>query len=598
MKNKIKFMLCAVLFSSLLFSCDNAKINKNEPVYVPEWAQGAVWYQIFPERFRNGSEKNDPTKTEIRRGNAGDWRVTPWTSDWYAMADWEKAKSDKFYDGVFDRRYGGDLIGVTEKLDYLVELGVTAIYFNPIFEAYSLHKYDAESYHHIDNNFGRDRDGDRKLMESETKNAEHWAWSSADSVFLELIAAAHERGLRVIIDGVFNHVGREFWAFQDVLQNGEKSKYADWFTIYQFDDPDTPEDEMKYASWWNSWFLVEFREDENGLVEPVRKHIWAITKRWMDPNGDGDPADGIDGWRLDVVPDVAMPFWADWGAYVRELNPDAYIVGEVWEEASQYIANDKFHAVMNYPFARLAVNFFIDKKEKKINASQFAAKLDTLLQVYPRQVMLGMQNLIDSHDTDRLASMIKNPDRPYDHDAGPRSNKNYDVTKPTEIERKVQLMIAAFQCVFPGAPMIYYGDEAGMWGADDPDDRKPMPWPEFKYDDETYTALGIQADPAKVGFDHKLFAEYKAIFNLRKQHTALKTGQYQIVLTDDERELFGLKRWQEGDMVYAYFNNGEKPQTMTLPLEARRLKDALEHSVTTTDSTFILKAKSAAIFVR
>ncbi|KAA3618615.1 MAG: glycoside hydrolase family 13 protein [Calditrichaeota bacterium] len=598
MKIKINYLFLLIFTGSMLFSCGKSEKVKNEKVYVPEWAKGAVWYQVFPERFRNGSPTNDPTKEEIRLNDPRDWQMTPWTSDWFAMADWAKVRSDNFYDAVFDRRYGGDLIGVTEKLDYIASLGITAIYFNPIFEAWSLHKYEAESYHHVDDNFGGDRDGDRKLMDNEKKHAESWAWSSADSVFLDLIKEAHKRNIRVVIDGVFNHVGRNFWAFKDVLKNQKDSKYADWFIVHEWDDPNTPEDEMKYDSWWDTWHLVEFREDENGLIEPVRKHIWAITKRWMDPNGDGNPEDGIDGWRLDVVPEVAMPFWADWGAFVRELNPEAYIVGELWEESAHYISNDKFHAVMNYPFARAVVNFFIDKKENKLSATEFSQKLDTLLQVYPWDVMLGMQNLVDSHDTDRIASMIKNPDRQYDRNAGLRDNPDYDVTKPTEEEYKIQLMIAAFQGVFPGAPMIYYGDEAGMWGGDDPDDRKPMVWPEFTYDDETYAAVGLKDVRHSVSFNHKIFAEYKTIFNLRKKHPALKTGKYESILVDDDLALFGLMRFEKDDLIYAYFNNSDKPQTIKLPQEARSLSDVLGHSVMATDSTIILKKKSAAILVK
>ncbi len=598
MSSKFRIVILLLLWAGMTVSCGKKQTGKNEKVYVPQWAKGAVWYQIFPERFRNGLAANDPTKEEVRVDDPGDWRLTPWTSDWHKLADFEKARSGKFYDEIYQRRYGGDLIGVIEKLDYLQELGITAIYFNPIFEAYSLHKYDAETYHHIDNNFGRDREGDRELIQNETMDAEHWAWSSADSVFLELLREAHKRGMRVIIDGVFNHVGRNFWAFKDVLEKQEKSAYKDWFIIHQFDDPATAEDEMKYDSWWNTWDLVEFREDENGIVAPVRKHLWAITKRWMDPNGDGDPEDGVDGWRLDVVPDVAMPFWADWGKYVRSINPEAYITAELWEESSHYISNDKFHAVMNYPFAYAVVNFFIDKQERHLSATAFAQKLDTLLQVYEWDVMLGMQNLMDSHDTDRLASMIKNPDRQYDRMADRRHNENYDVTKPSPEDFKVQMMIAALQAVFPGAPMIYYGDEAGMWGEDDPGDRKPMLWPEFKYDNEKYERIGLQDRSDPVAFNHKMFAEYKTIFNLRRKHPALKTGSYENVLADDARVLFGLKRTLANDLVYAYFNNSEKAQTIVLPAEARALKDVLDHSIMTSDSTMMLKEKTAAILVK
>ncbi|RMF60411.1 MAG: alpha-amylase, partial [Calditrichaeota bacterium] len=306
------------------------------------WAQGAVWYQIFPERFRNGWTGNDPIKERVVGDRAWEWHVHPWTADWYKMQDWEKARSDRFYDVVFYRRFGGDLVGVVQKLDYLKELGIDAIYFNPIFEAPSLHKYDATTYHHVDNNFGYNREGDWQAIQAEKDDPSTWSFTSADSVFLDLIVQAHKRNIKIVIDGVFNHCGDTFWAFRDVVEKQQKSRYRSWFDVTRWDDPATPDtNEFDYKSWWGFKAHPEFREDENGLVEPVKRYIFNITKRWMDPNGDGDPSDGIDGWRLDVIQDVAPAFWEEWYRLVKSINPDAITIGEIWDKAPDWIQHKR-----------------------------------------------------------------------------------------------------------------------------------------------------------------------------------------------------------------------------------------------------------------
>lgn len=215
---------------------------------VPDWAADAVWYQIFPERFWNGDPTNDPTRELLEYPPAlpeapPSWRISPWTGDWYARDDWEREMGDDFYESyaVFHRRYGGDLQGVIDRLDYLQELGITAIYFNPVFYARSLHKYDGNTYHHIDPYFGPDPEGDLALMAQETEDPNTWHWTAADSLFLRLIREAHARGIRVIIDGVFNHTGRDFFAFADLRRRQQDSPYKDWYIVYSFDDPATPD---------------------------------------------------------------------------------------------------------------------------------------------------------------------------------------------------------------------------------------------------------------------------------------------------------------------------------------------------------------------
>ncbi|HVT30002.1 MAG TPA: alpha-amylase family glycosyl hydrolase, partial [Lacipirellulaceae bacterium] len=281
---------------------------------VPDWAADAIFYQIFPERFCNGDRSNDPTREslEFPEQVPKSWKISPWTGDWYARADWEKESGPNFYDnGVFNRRYGGDLEGVIEKLDYLSTLGINTIYLNPVFYARSLHKYDGSSFHHIDPCFGPDPAGDLKMMAVETSDPASWKWTSADKLFLDLLQKAHARKIRVIIDGVFNHTGRDFFAFADLRTRQAKSPYRDWYIVQSYDDPATPQNEFRYKGWWGVDTLPEFaHKAANDDLQPgPKQYILNITKRWMDPNRDGDPSDGIDGWRLDVANEVPTGFW-------------------------------------------------------------------------------------------------------------------------------------------------------------------------------------------------------------------------------------------------------------------------------------------------
>ena len=548
-----------------------------KPAPDPDWPKKVVWYQIFPERFRNGDPSNDPKPEDAGIQNYPGWKISPWTADWFALTPWERARSDRFYDVVFDRRYGGDLQGVIDELDYLRDLGIRALYFNPIFESPSLHKYDASMYRHVDNNFGPDPEGDRKIWESENPaDSSTWKWTSADRLFLRLIQEAHKRDMKVIIDGVFNHVGNTFWAFQDVVKNGPKSKYADWFVIKRWDDPKTPENEFDYACWWGVRTLPEFREDEHGLVEGPRRHIFAITRRWMDPNGDGDPSDGVDGWRLDVPEEVNPAFWVDWCALVRKINPYAYTTGEIWGDAQPWLQGDRFTAVMNYRWAQAVVAYFVNR-ERKITASEFARRLEDLRRRYPPGVSYLLQNLIDSHDTDRLASMIVNPDRDFDRDNSPRWNPSYKVRKPHPDEWRLMRLVVLFQMTYVGAPMVYYGDEAGMWGPDDPDDRKPMVWPNMTFADEaTHPLPGHTRPRDPVTFDRDLYAWYRKLIHLRNEQPVFQLGGYRTVLTDDEKDVFAFSRSLGSAQALVVLNRSEQPQTVDLPAQRRRYRNVLD----------------------
>ena len=513
------------------------------PMVTPDWARDVVWYQIFPERFRNGEPGNDPGAFEYET-------LLPWTHDgWVAdTARGEVAGDENFYRGhgnAWRRRFGGDLQGLREALPYLRRLGVTAIYLNPVFEGESMHKYDPADFRHIDDNFGV-RGDLFTLADSgaETDDPATWQLTASDQLFLDVLADAKGQGFRVIIDGVFNHVGRAHFAFLDVLKHGRNSRYADWFDVTDWGDE---------ANWgaanpwqvhgkpggiqWRAWdgdngHLPVFRKDAAlGLVPGPRDHIFAITKRWLDPNGDGDPSDGIDGWRLDVPNDIPHPFWVDWRKLVKSVNRDAYISGEIWSPAHPWLQGDQFDAVMNYQFAIAGQDFFVDQSTA-IPPSQFAQRLSTLVYGYPLASALVMQNLFDSHDTDRLASMFVNPDRPYDGANRPQDNgPDYSPRKPNEQERRRMMQAVTLQMTFVGAPMIYYGTEAGMWSPDDPSNRQPMVWQDL----EPY-------DNPEVRFDGDVFAQYQRLIAIRAAQPALRRGLYRPLVADDDAGTFAFAR--------------------------------------------------------
>lgn len=525
----------------------SAYVCEMNPTFVtPDWAKSAVWYQVFPERFRNGDASNDPVNTK------------PWRSDWWATLEGETPGAENFYEGagnVWWRRYGGDIQGVREALPYLRELGVNAIYFNPVFEGRSMHKYDTSDFRHIDDNFGVKGDLDR--LAGETDDPATWQWSQSDLIFLEFIEEAHRQGFKVILDGVFNHVGEGHFAFQDVLKHGRESAYADWFDIIDWGEGGEPG--KPGGVQWRGWDhdngqLPLLKKDAvNGLADGPREHIFAITRRWMAPNGDASK--GIDGWRLDVAPDIPHPFWIQWRSLVKSINPDAYINGEVWTWAQPWLEGDQFDGVMNYQFAIPAQDFFVDN-ETAITPGEFSALLNQLVYAYPLQSALVMQNLFDSHDTDRLASMFVNPDCGYDtgnrlQDTGP----DYDLRKPDETERRRMKQAVVCQMTFVGAPLIYYGTEAGMTGPDDPSNRMPMIWRDLMpYDDEA------------IEFDADMFEWYRRLIALRRGLPALQHGFFRTLIADDETGVLAYARDLDNDHVYVVLNRSPEARVVRLQL--------------------------------
>ncbi len=529
----------------------------------PAWAMGATWYQIFPERFRNGSKLNDPHGPGVY--------ATRWTADWYRIQPGEKDQWRKraglewnsriperqggdLYNWIWDRRYGGDLQGVLEKLDELKSLGITAIYFNPIFEAGSMHKYDTSDYRHIDDNFANHTTKPPAQWSpdtTETADPSTWNWTEADRYFIDtFLPAAHNRGIRVVLDGVFNHTGREFWAFQDVLENGADSQYADWFYV-DFDDDGKP---VSWRAWDGpSGWLPKFRQDEEGnLIPPVRQHIFDITRRWQDPNGDGDPSDGIDGWRLDVALDIGLPFWREWRKVVKETNPDAIIIAEIWEDASHHLRGDTFDTQMHYPFAHAVTDWLAVRPD--MPTSELKQRLNAAFNDAP-QTALILQNLFGSHDTDRYVSQLINPNRGYDQNNRIQDNgPGYIDERPSKKIYELSIVGVAIQATYLGAPMIYYADELGMRGADDPTDRKPYPWQD--------TGIPQNKDDSPLP---SIRTKYKHWFNLRRDPTLgpiLKFGSVHHI-DSDSPDVFIFERRLNGRRVLVVANRGEKPHDVT-----------------------------------
>ena len=546
--------------------------------FTPQWSKGAVWYQIFPERFNNGDPSNDPKASDQNGAYPFDdtsaFQIHPWTSDWYQLQPYEQKNGKNIWFNIQRRRYGGDLQGVIDKLDYIQSLGVTAIYLTPIFWSPSSHKYDALCYHHVDPTFGPDPEGDKKLIATENPlDAANWVWTKADLLALKLIEEVHKRKMHIIFDGVFNHIGAKSFAFRDVEKNQQASPYKDWFIIKSWPDS-SKGTSFDYSGWFGVKTLPEFKEDSNGIVVGPKQYIFNATRRWMNPMNKGT-SHGIDGWRLDVAYNVAHAFWKDWRKWVRSINPQAYTTAELVdpiEKTRPYLMGDEFDATMNYNFAFIVHDFFVQDSAGS-SVTQFDAKLKELREAFGPAVAFSMQNLMNSHDATRIGSAVANPDGRkfgewgrYFNWSQKSNNKNYNARKPTAEQLKKQKLIAAFQALYLGSPMIYYGDEAGMWGSNDPDCRKPMVWAEKKYVAERYNPDQSQHESDDVFFNTELFKWYQTFLSLRKQYTSLRLGGFTTLLTDDAQKLYAFSRSYGREEVIVVINRGNKDAVFTSPL--------------------------------
>ena len=561
----------------------------------PAWADGAVWYQIVPERFRNGDPSNDPTPESMEGAwpqvgadslRAAGWAPRSWTGDWYAQADWERRlRPDDFYFTAQLRRYGGDLQGVIDALPYLDSLGVTALYLNPVNDSPSLHKYDARATHHVDPHFGPDPEGDREKMALEDPaDPETWSTTAADGLLLDLVEAVHARGMRIVLDYSFNHTGTQFWAFQDVLENGQDSPYADWYRIDAWDDPATDADEFAYTGWAGVAELPEFRKTDltgdpargvpldGNLALGPKDHALATALRWLDPDGDGDPADGVDGFRLDVAEQVPLGFWRDLRRVTKSVNPEAILIGEIWWERwpetmsdpAPYLG-DAFDAVMHYrPFRPLRQ--FLDPAGPQISAAQAAAELDSVYADVPAGHLPALMSMSGSHDTPRLATTLFNAGVPYKDQETPRDRPGYRIARPDAAAYQAARLFRLLQVTLPGAPQVYYGDEVGMWGADDPDDRKPMLWDFLDYTPETATPDSTRR-PDRVAPDADLFDFTRRALALRRDHVAL-FGRGTLAWRP-QGDVLVFERRAGGEMAVVAVNVSGRAQRVAVPASAR-----------------------------
>ena len=583
---------------------------------VPAWSHDAIWYQIFTERFRNGDPQNDPTLHDIEGAwpflKPEGWLPTPWTHDWYEQEPWAIASGEPFYRTVQMRRYGGDLQGVLDQLGYLEELGITAVYFNPLNDSPSLHKYDARTYRHVDRNFGPNPRGDEVIIsEEDPSDPDTWQWTAADRLFLDLIEALHQRGMRLIMDYSWNHTGSTFWAWQDVLQNQEASPYARWYDIASFDDPATPDtNEFYYHGWIGVKTLPETREINTGgktrgifegtLDSTFARHVYSVTKRWMDPNGDGDPADGVDGFRLDVAESVPMGFWREFRQFVRAINPEVYLVGEVWWEEfphhltdpAPWLQGDMFDAVMNYRLY-VAMRSFFAQTPPHPTTTQYIAHLDSLASSIGEDFQKAMMNVTATHDTPRLGTSLFNRGL-YKYQMNPRDNPDFNVGRPDRMTEEVRIMLLLQQFTFPGAPHIWMGDEVGMWGGDDPDTRKPIVWADLSYAEEVAHPFGKPRTPDPVAPNQELFEIYQSLIAVRKQHMRLfADGALNFLTARDAQRTFAYERVLGPQRAIVMFNASDEPHTVRVTAPAGTYYQAFPLNTATQDVQDTLTATMA-----
>ncbi|MCG8474728.1 MAG: glycoside hydrolase family 13 protein, partial [Cytophagales bacterium] len=523
-----------------------------------------------------------------------------------------------FYSYVQMRRYGGDLQGILDKLDYLQDLGITALYINPLNDAPSLHKYDARHYRHIDRNFGPDPKGDEAIIAKENPvDPATWQMTSADKLFIKLIREAHKRNMKVVLDYSWNHTGSTFWAWQDVLKNQKNSPYADWYEIERFDDPATPENEFSYKGWANVHTLPEINKInevnrkhghpyEGNIHNGPKQHIFNVSKRWMDPNGDGDPSDGVDGYRMDVADQIPMGFWRDYRKFLRGINPEFYLIGEIWWEEwpgklmdpRPYMQGDIFDAVMHYQWYKPARAFFA-QTEEGMKPTEFVNKLQATREGIKERSYQAMMNLTASHDSPRLLSSLYNRENAYKYMANPRDNKTYKLHSPTESKIWAsECMLLLHQFTFPGSPQIWNGDEFGMTGADDPDNRKPVIWSDMQFAAETATPPGVQKPVQSVKANMDLANYYKKLIALRKNHKALIYGSLKFEIADDAKNVLAYSRKHQDEEILVLFNRSEQTQDIRNNFLKGSFKELLTNKKTKLDGKLSLPPLSGTVLLK
>jgi cyclomaltodextrinase len=281
---------------------------------------------------------------------------------------------------------------------------------------------------------------------------------------------------------------------------------------------------------------------------------------------------------------------------VKSIKPNSFLVGEIWKNAKDWMQGDEFDAVMNYQFAVFTHQLFV---QKVLKPSEFKLKIEELLGSYPDSANYTLLNLYDSHDTERLPSRIVNPNRHFDYYAGLRANKDYQLRPPNEEEYRLQKLLMLFQFTYIGSPMIYYGTEAGMWGADDPDCRKPMVWKEFQYDDENAELITGKSKPFKIAFNEQVYRDYKTLIDLHHRHRALKYGSFKFLIADDEKTLIAFERAFEGEKIITLINASDTAQTVELKFSNKLTNLLTQQTFESKNGTVILEvARKSGMILR
>lgn len=546
----------------------------------PSWAAEVVWYQIFPDRFCRVNPEN-PISAENLLGTTpwnldsdDAWQIHPWTSDWYARQPYEKENTKNLKTNILRRRYCGDINGIISKLGYLQDLGVTALYINPMQYSPSLHKYDGTNFLHSDPFLGSNPSEDILLIENEDFNDfENACWTTADMETLKLISEAHAHGMKIIFDGVFNHIGYNSKQFQDVLKKRQKSPYSQWFIVdYQKSTP-------KKLCYEKFWGCVNEMPKLNYGCQDVKKYVFATLKRWLKPIVNGIEFEGIDGWRIDHAIGVPATFWAVACQFVKSVKPDSLFLAELIEPlhvVKPYLDNGCFDSVMNYGFYYAACQFFAAEKNA-ISSLKFDNELRSQLKLFNTDANFLMMNLLGTHDSERIASYIVNRNlKKFGTQAEFWENshvedKKYTSRKPNELERKIQCMMIVFEFSMIGSPAIYYGDELGMWGANDPDCRKPMMWPDMKFEDEHLVTGNRHLKKfEKIEPDFQMLDFYKKIISLRKKYPCLSHGKFVTYFSSGEKRVYVYSREDQNNTVLFAFNRESEACDVSLDISVSK----------------------------
>jgi len=487
---------------------------------IPDWVSRGIIYQIFPERFCNGDPSRDPDFSEwyyqdVRTPPPEGEFLQPFQEYYHLVQDWRDisglSQSPYLPKGKPDwwSFYGGDLKGIISRLDYLVSLGITIIYFNPLWLAKSNHKYDAADYMKLDPHFG---------TEEELK---------------ELVALCHERGIRVILDVAFNHTGETFWAFRNCIEKGPFSDYWNWYDWHKYPLPKPLPEDFKpkeyYQCWWGikdmpdlNYDLSRSHPEENYVTdirravvnEPLVDYVLKASRWWIKEMD-------FDGFRLDVPDEVPFWFWELFRKEIKAIKPDAWLVGELWHNAGEWVNHKYFDSVMNYAYFKAPlIDYLISRTCDK---DEFQTRILEGLTRYPMHALKAMMNLIGSHDTWRIFEL---------------ASGNIDLLKITIL----------FQMTFIGTPHIYYGDEICMQGKKDPDNRRPFNW------------NWVIREEAREIHDF-----YQKIIQFRKLHNVLVDGEFRFL--EEDSELCVFERYDDlssfiviinaSDTMHSYLTTGK-----------------------------------------